>query len=431
MTAQQRDRKADLVTELLSFPVAAATTIYGGAMVAIDASGNAVPAAADATLRVRGMCLQAITNAGAAGLAIVQVRRGPIKVFISASDIVAADVGTIAYVLDDQTVAKSSSGGTRPPAGKVIAIISTTQVVVDLDTPSLYDVPAADVTPAAVVSALGAAASAVGINGQTFTAGDIVDSGLTASQYVKTDGSKKLVSSATVTIGDLTVASQAQGDVLYHNGTTWVRLAAGTAGLALITGGAGANPAWGSDFGASNIVTTGTLGAGATTVSRLNIGGGTQPTTGLLRFPKPSEQSVLAVFRREASAVDIPFLTTDTTSALFVGDVASGTFGTLAMRSSSAMVLQAPTILLREGDVGAATRATWTVAAATTLNMAASTSLAIQNNGTVRFTTVNAKPSISGALSAVVDANAKAVLTSIIAALKVTTGIDVATDGTT
>lgn len=35
-----------------------------------------------------------------------------------------------------------------------------------------------------------------------------------------------------------------QGDVIYHNGTSWVRLAAGTSGQFLQTSGAGANPLW-------------------------------------------------------------------------------------------------------------------------------------------------------------------------------------------
>jgi hypothetical protein len=35
-----------------------------------------------------------------------------------------------------------------------------------------------------------------------------------------------------------------QGDVIYHNGTQWTRLAAGTSGQFLKTLGAGANPAW-------------------------------------------------------------------------------------------------------------------------------------------------------------------------------------------
>lgn len=69
---------------------------------------------------------------------------------------------------------------------------------------------------------------------------------LTASQYVKTDGSKNLVSSSTVTIGDLTVGSQAQGDIIYYNGSSWTRLGAGTSGQVLKTNGTGANPSWGS-----------------------------------------------------------------------------------------------------------------------------------------------------------------------------------------
>lgn len=36
-----------------------------------------------------------------------------------------------------------------------------------------------------------------------------------------------------------------QGDILYHNGTQWTRLAAGTSGYVLTTAGAGADPAWG------------------------------------------------------------------------------------------------------------------------------------------------------------------------------------------
>lgn len=43
----------------------------------------------------------------------------------------------------------------------------------------------------------------------------------------------------------LSISSQAQGDILYYNGSAWVRLAAGTDGYALITHGSGQNPTWG------------------------------------------------------------------------------------------------------------------------------------------------------------------------------------------
>lgn len=42
------------------------------------------------------------------------------------------------------------------------------------------------------------------------------------------------------------VGDAAQGDILYRGVAGWSRLAAGTSGQALLTGGAGANPAWGT-----------------------------------------------------------------------------------------------------------------------------------------------------------------------------------------
>jgi len=48
------------------------------------------------------------------------------------------------------------------------------------------------------------------------------------------------------TVGDLTIAGEAQGDILYNDGSGWESLAAGAAGLSLLTAGAGANPYWGA-----------------------------------------------------------------------------------------------------------------------------------------------------------------------------------------
>jgi hypothetical protein len=50
---------------------------------------------------------------------------------------------------------------------------------------------------------------------------------------------------------DLTTTLTTQGDILYRDGSGLQRLGAGTSGQALLTGGAGANPSWGtvsSDF---------------------------------------------------------------------------------------------------------------------------------------------------------------------------------------
>jgi len=48
----------------------------------------------------------------------------------------------------------------------------------------------------------------------------------------------------TPTVTDLTITSEAQGTILYFNGSNWVVLAVGTSGQHLQTAGAGANPAW-------------------------------------------------------------------------------------------------------------------------------------------------------------------------------------------
>lgn len=50
------------------------------------------------------------------------------------------------------------------------------------------------------------------------------------------------------------ISSDAQGDILYRGATTWTRLAAGTAGYVLSTGGAAANPSW--VVGSSGILTS-------------------------------------------------------------------------------------------------------------------------------------------------------------------------------
>lgn len=53
---------------------------------------------------------------------------------------------------------------------------------------------------------------------------------------------KVYIGSAWVTIA--TIASPVQGNIIYHNGTTWVALAPGTSGYYLKTQGASANPTW-------------------------------------------------------------------------------------------------------------------------------------------------------------------------------------------
>ena len=52
--------------------------------------------------------------------------------------------------------------------------------------------------------------------------------------------------------GDVATTLTTQGDILYRDGSGLQRLAAGISGQALLTGGSGANPSWGTVGGASN-----------------------------------------------------------------------------------------------------------------------------------------------------------------------------------
>lgn len=139
MSALTQDRKTDklgtedsALPQLLSFPVEANTTIYGGAMVAVNASGNAVPASSTAALRLAGRCDRQVLNTtaagfGTAGALMVQVRPGVFFLNNSsgADAIVAGNFGQYCYAVDDQTVALTDGNGTRPLAGVIYGLGET------------------------------------------------------------------------------------------------------------------------------------------------------------------------------------------------------------------------------------------------------------------------------------------------------------------
>lgn len=97
-------------------PVAAATKIFEGAMVALDASGNAIPAA-PASTTMRGVAVATADNTdGAAGAASVTIKRG---VFLfNQTGLDRTDIGTMVKVSDDNTV----GGAGALVAGKLLDI---------------------------------------------------------------------------------------------------------------------------------------------------------------------------------------------------------------------------------------------------------------------------------------------------------------------
>lgn len=106
-------------------PVAAATLIYAGALVAINATGNAVPFSTATTLKAAGRAERRADNsAGLAGEISVEASAGIFLFANSASAdlITRADIGADCYGVDDQTVAKTSATNTRSIAGKVFDV---------------------------------------------------------------------------------------------------------------------------------------------------------------------------------------------------------------------------------------------------------------------------------------------------------------------
>jgi hypothetical protein len=112
--------------DILGYPVKASVKpIQGG--IAVLSAGYAAPATTATGLIAIGRFEATVDNtSGADGALSVQVRRGTFRFGNSASgDLIAqADAGADCYLVDDQTVAKTSGANTRSVAGKIIAVDS-------------------------------------------------------------------------------------------------------------------------------------------------------------------------------------------------------------------------------------------------------------------------------------------------------------------
>ncbi len=112
-------------------PMAAATKIFNGALVMIDASGNANPAAAASgnnAFVVAGIAEETVDNsAGSAGDLSITVKAncddgayGFVNSGSAAID--ATHVGKLAHASDDNTVANAASSTTRPIVGHIHSV---------------------------------------------------------------------------------------------------------------------------------------------------------------------------------------------------------------------------------------------------------------------------------------------------------------------
>src|SRR5579859_4495074 len=101
------------------YPVEANTTLYLGSMAALNTNGNAVPASSVAGLKIVGRTemvvngipgQDAVNNPGAAGAISIVARRGVFMFAVNDATIGAAQVGEMAFAVDDNSVSASDGG---------------------------------------------------------------------------------------------------------------------------------------------------------------------------------------------------------------------------------------------------------------------------------------------------------------------------------
>lgn len=111
--------------DVREFPVAANAVIFAGAMVALNASRNLVPAATATTLKVVGRAEKTVVNTGGAdGAVSCPVGAGIYRYENSAAGdaITRSHIGQTVFAVDDNTVALTNGTNTRSAAGTVFDV---------------------------------------------------------------------------------------------------------------------------------------------------------------------------------------------------------------------------------------------------------------------------------------------------------------------
>lgn len=130
MTALSKDtNRTTREGVFVSAGVKASSVIYAGSVVVLLAgvaiAGRAATTRAElSTMIVAGVAAGAVTGGAADGDETVTIDRRPAKLANSSSGdaLTAADIGSLCFLADDNTVAKTIGGGARPIAGEVMAV---------------------------------------------------------------------------------------------------------------------------------------------------------------------------------------------------------------------------------------------------------------------------------------------------------------------
>ncbi|MEQ8340071.1 MAG: hypothetical protein RID15_13840 [Marinovum algicola] len=126
MTALAKDRNTPrLEGDVYSGPVAASTAIFAGALLMRNAAGYIIEGQTATGLVGVGRAEEQVDNsAGANGDLTVKFRPGIYRFANSAAadEITIAEIGDVAYAVDDQTVAKTDGTSSRSPAGIIVDV---------------------------------------------------------------------------------------------------------------------------------------------------------------------------------------------------------------------------------------------------------------------------------------------------------------------
>lgn len=110
-----------------SLPVAANAVLFAGAIACLNASDLLTPGVTGLNLRAVGRVNATTRGTAVAGEVYCEVDRGIFKFNnSSAADLIALrDVGLTCYIVDDNTVAKTTATNTRSIAGRIFDVDAT------------------------------------------------------------------------------------------------------------------------------------------------------------------------------------------------------------------------------------------------------------------------------------------------------------------
>lgn len=118
--------------DIVSFRVAASTTIPEGAIVSVNAAGYAVNGTDAANDVFVGIADETVTNGITAGEKRIKVRRTGVYTFKYNGTATVADINTLVYITDNETVDVAGDLTNDVLVGRIVDFLSASLVRVDI-----------------------------------------------------------------------------------------------------------------------------------------------------------------------------------------------------------------------------------------------------------------------------------------------------------